>query len=273
MLDEQYREGFDYAERNLLSEDSHLWLDKKLIKQYLSLDGLRVLDFGCGMGGMTIWIAQQFDCRIDGYDIDKNHIEISNALLAKHGPHDGRIKFHLQNILEYPPEGKYDVIFMNDVAEHIAFPVLSAILEKLKECLADDGVLFVSFPPWESPWAAHLSPWVRIPWSQYLPKKYLMKLIDKHNRTLVGRHDLKNEYLELNHLTYRKLIDLTTMAGFQQKLRHSHCKLNKLPGLQRFNFSVWPFKYLITKELVIFTKKNASASADMVKERKLAEAG
>ncbi|MGB3180093.1 MAG: class I SAM-dependent methyltransferase [Cyclobacteriaceae bacterium] len=272
MQNSQFEEGFDYAERNLLSEDSHLWLDKKLIRQYLSLDGLKVLDFGCGMGGMTIWIAKQFDCQIDGYDIDENHIEISNALLEKHGPNDGRVNFHLQNILTDPPEEKYDVIFMNDVAEHIAFPVLSAILDKLKDCLADDGVLFVSFPPWESPWAAHLSPWVRIPWSQYLPKKYLMKLIDKHNRTLVGRHDLKNEYLELNHLTYSKLISLALGAGFEQKVRHSHCKLNKLPGLQQINFSVWPFKYLVTKELVIFAKRDGSISGNMVKSKELARA-
>ncbi|MFA0963054.1 cyclopropane-fatty-acyl-phospholipid synthase family protein [Roseivirga sp. BDSF3-8] len=273
MQEAQFTEGFDYAERNLLSDDSHLWLDKKLIQQYLSLDGLRVLDFGCGMGGMTIWIAQQFDCHIEGYDIDKNHIEIATALQAKHGPHDKRLSFHLQNILEEPPEGKFDVIFMNDVAEHIAFPVLMAILEKLKGCLADDGILFVSFPPWESPWAAHLSPWVKIPWSQYLPKKYLMKLIEKHNRTLVGRHDLKNEYLELNHLTYNKLLALTSRAGFKEQLRHSHCKLNKLPGLSGVNFSVGPFKYLVTKELVIFTKQNSTAAAEMVKNKRLAAAG
>src|SRR5690606_17105438 len=52
---EQLKEGLAYAERNLLSENSHLYLDKSILRKNFDLRGKHVLDFGCGMGSTALW--------------------------------------------------------------------------------------------------------------------------------------------------------------------------------------------------------------------------
>lgn len=50
-----YDEGISYAEQNFLDETAnHLRVDKELIRSKFDLDGKKILDFGCGMGGMSL---------------------------------------------------------------------------------------------------------------------------------------------------------------------------------------------------------------------------
>jgi SAM-dependent methyltransferase len=48
---------------------------------------------------------------------------------------------------------KFDLILLHDVIEHTRNPV--AILEKARTCLAHGGRIFVSFPPYYSPFGGH----------------------------------------------------------------------------------------------------------------------
>lgn len=249
MTDEQKAEGLAYAERNFLEEDSHLMLDKAFIEKYYDLSGKKVLDFGCGMGGMTLWMDSHYNCDIKGIDIDSNHIEIANTLKSKHKK--DHVQFILQDIVQYPLEEKFDYIFLNDVAEHIHPDYLQPIFTQLQKHLTPNGIIFVSYPPWEGPYASHLNSIFRIPWSQYWPKGIMIPMLKKRNRILVGEKDLMSEYFELNHLNHKKLKSITQKANLKMERRMSHCKLNKLPGLANSNFSFFPFKYLITKELVV----------------------
>ena len=244
--DELIQEGMAYAEKNFLSENSHLELDKAFINRYYDLNGKRVLDFGCGMGGMTLWMAKHYQCHITGIDIDSHHIAIANMLREKHGMHD--VDFLLRNVVENPIEEQFDYIFLNDVAEHIRPDYLVPIFTQLGKQLKPGGVIFVSYPPWEGPYASHLNRVIPIPWSQYLPDFILMPMLKKRNIPLVGESDLLGEYLQLNHLNHKMLKKITEEAGLHIERRMSHSKINRLfPGL---NLNFWPFKFLVTKELV-----------------------
>lgn len=245
-------EGLLYAQNILHGSINHLHLDKDFIHQHLHLNGKKILDFGCGMGGMTLWYAQNFDCEVTGIDIDEHHIAISQLLLEKHPT--SNVTFELRNILTNPLTEKYDVIILNDVAEHIPLAILEEILAQLKNCLTEKGVLFVSYPPWESPYASHLNHVIKMPWSQFVPKFILDKWLTKKNIQLVGTKDLKQEFYELNHLNHRKLRQITRKLGLQVSTRYSHCKLNSIPFLKHYNFSISILKYLITKELIVFSK-------------------
>ncbi|MHB1278527.1 MAG: SAM-dependent methyltransferase [Bacteroidia bacterium] len=240
------KEGMAYAEKNFLSENSHLELDKAFINQYYDLNGKRVLDFGCGMGGMTLWMAKHYNCRITGIDIDSHHIEIANLLKAKHGMDE--VDFLLQNVVEHPIDEKFDYIFLNDVAEHIRPDYLVPIFTQLGNQLKEGGVIFVSYPPWEGPYASHLNRVIPIPWSQYLPNFILMPLLKKRNIRLVGESDLLGEYLQLNHLNHTMLKGVIEKAGLRIERRRSHSKINRV--IKNLNLNFWPFRFLITKELV-----------------------
>ena len=94
-------EGLNYAEQNFLDEHAdHLKVDKRLVRQLLDLDGKRIMDFGCGMGGMTLWYAKNWDCEVHGVDIDGHHIEVANQIKEKHGIHN--VQFAKRNVIEDP---------------------------------------------------------------------------------------------------------------------------------------------------------------------------
>jgi 2-polyprenyl-3-methyl-5-hydroxy-6-metoxy-1,4-benzoquinol methylase len=244
-------DGLRYAEDNLLNEQArHLHLDKQLLRSRYDLTGKKVLDFGCGMGGMTLWYAINWDCTVHGVDLDPAHVQVAEHLKEKYALEN--VDFICQDVLEQPLTDKYDFIVMNDVAEHIPMPALERILAHLADCLAEGGVLFLSFPPWRSPYASHVTHAVGLPWCQFLPQKMLYRLIEKNNRDITGaiEGNLLSAYKGLNHLTFNHLEKLTEKTGLSVSWRKTHCLLNRLPGMKAVNFSFFPLDFLVTKEFV-----------------------
>jgi hypothetical protein len=118
--------------------------------------------------------------------------------------------------------------------------------------LALGGSLFVTYPPWRSPYASHLNHVIKIPWVQFFPASVVERLIDQHNHPLVGdlESDLKSAYHGLNHLTHSKLIHLANQAGLVEVFRKSHSFINKFEPLQGINLRIFPLDFLVTKEFL-----------------------
>lgn len=259
MTQAMYEEGITYAEENFLNEQAvHLHVDKKLIRERFNLDGKTVLDFGCGMGGMSLWYAKNFRCVVYGVDIDRHHITVATELRSRHGVDNAH--FEVRNILEKPFDKKFDFIVLNDVAEHIPLPVLKEIFVKLSKSLAFGGGVFVSYPPWKSPYASHVSHITGIPWCQFLPEGMLLKMIEKNNRPIVGEEesDLLQAYKGLNHLTHGKLMKVIKDCGLQVCWRKSHSFINKFPFLKNMNINFFPFSFLVTKEFLYLENKRVA---------------
>jgi len=254
MTKEQLQEGLSYAEDNFKNEDaSHLKVDKKLIREKFDLTGKNILDFGCGMGGMSLWYGTNWDCKVYGLDIDGHHIDIANRLKERHQVNN--VTFEKRNILDdpFPEDLKFDYIFLNDVAEHIQFPILKEIFLHLEKILRKDGAIFVTYPPWRSPYASHVSHVVKIPWCQFLPQNMLLGMIEKNNRQIIGdlESDLVQAYKGLNHLTHHKLMDVLKVTKLKPVYRKSHCMLNKVPPLKNMNIRFFPLDFLVTKEFLL----------------------
>ncbi len=255
---QQLNAGIEYASDNFKNDQApHLHVDKRIIKKLLNLDGKQVLDFGCGMGGMTLWYANTWNCEVYGLDIDANHIEVAKALKDRNK--EQNVHFEQRNILESPlgSELKFDNIFMNDVVEHINLPTLAQLFQKLHSVLKPDGQIFVSYPPWKSPHASHVSHVVKIPWCQFLPDKMVKKMIAKNNVQILGdlEPDLLSAYESLNKLEHGVFKKLLNENNWTIDYRKSYSALNKLPGLSNINFRIFPLNYLITKEFLILKKK------------------
>lgn len=250
-----YQEGLAYAEGNFLDENaSHLHVDKQLIREKFNLDGKKILDFGCGMGGMSLWYASNWNCQVHGVDIDRHHITIANELKARHGI--SNVYFEVRNILERPLKEKVDFVFLNDVAEHIQLPILKQIFLELGRSLVKGGQVFVSYPPWRSPYASHVQHVVGIPWCQFLPDKILLPMIERNNRPIVGEEesDLLQAYKGLNHLTHKKLMQVIEGSGLIPVFRKSHSFINKVSLLKNINLNFFPFDFLVTKEFILLQK-------------------
>ncbi|MEQ8361816.1 MAG: class I SAM-dependent methyltransferase [Cyclobacteriaceae bacterium] len=253
--DANFNEGVIYAERAFLSKKNHLNIDKEVIIKNIDLDGKDILDFGCGMGGMSTWYAQNWNCNVLGIDIDQFHIDVAQHIKRKYDVQN--VSFECQDILTYPNERKFDLIVMNDVAEHIEINTLELIMASLKERLKRGGKILITYPPWHGPYASHLHHDIKILWSQFIPKPILHRLIVKNNRQLVGKEDLMTMYYSLNHLTHDKLMRIMRKIRMKKIFRKSHSIISRLWNI---NARIFPFYFLITKELVIFTRDSVDTS-------------
>ena len=250
---EQLQEGIDYAVWNYQASNGFSKLDKELITSYFDLKGKEVLDFGCGMGHMSLWFAHKQGANVYGVDIDENHITVSKELLKRFP--SSHVTFDLRNIITEPVNKEFDFIFLNDVIEHIRNEWIAPTLDVLINVnLKKGGVIFFSYPPWEGPHASHLQPITRIPWIQFLPQRYVINLVKKRNQQLVGKHDMLTEYLELNRMSHKKLCRHLQGYPLRQVFRRSHTRLNRLPLFRGRNLNFFPFKFIVTKELIAFEK-------------------
>lgn len=252
MTPKQLAEGLEYA-RFKFENDSFSWLDKQLIKKHFNLKHKHVLDFGCGMGDISIWLAGEMGAIVDGIDLDKNHINV--CLEFNKEMKIQNVNFYERNVLTDPISKQYDLITLNDVVEHIRIDWLKDILDVLiHKNLKPGGSIFISYPPWQGPWAGHLNSVTKIPWIHFYPKFFVDRIIQKRNFQLVGKNDLRAEYDSLNRMSHRKLSKFLSGYPLEQIFRKSHTKFNQLKGLQSFNFNFFPLSFLVTKELVAFKK-------------------
>jgi len=86
----------------------------------LLVDGLRltrdshVLDVGCGLGSLAVWVAHRFGCRVTGVTICDEHVPLARDVALGHGLEEicrfssmdmGRLEFE---------EGTFDAVFNQD---------------------------------------------------------------------------------------------------------------------------------------------------------------
>ncbi|WP_066351135.1 class I SAM-dependent methyltransferase [Aliarcobacter skirrowii] len=116
-------------------------IDKIQIK--MIPNNTKVLEIGCATGFMSEYLKKEKKCFVYGVEYNEAQAEVAkekcDEILS-----GGIDDITLQNKLDrYVEENqKFDVIFMSQVIEHIAYP--NSVLDKLKDWLADDGVLIIS---------------------------------------------------------------------------------------------------------------------------------
>ena len=98
-----------------------------LIKQYISLDKLNILDLGCGKGAVSIKIAQEINCTILGIDALHEFIKSARDYAKKYNV-DYKCKFELGDIRVRIKElAGFDIIILGAIG-----PVLGDLVTTLK---------------------------------------------------------------------------------------------------------------------------------------------
>lgn len=132
-------------------------LQKKLhIAQKLWLTpGMRVLDIGCGWGGMALTLAEKFGVEVVGVTLSKEQLKIAKERAANRGLAD-KVDFRL---LDYRLlDEKFDRIVSVGMFEHVGAPNYLDYFTKISDLLKDDGIALVhtigrNAPPGiTSPW-------------------------------------------------------------------------------------------------------------------------
>jgi cyclopropane-fatty-acyl-phospholipid synthase len=119
--------------------------------------GMRVLDIGCGWGGLALYLAGECGADVTGLTLSEEQFKVANRRAASAGLAD-RVRFHLRDYRE--ESGRYDRIVSVGMFEHVGINQYGVYFGKLRELLVPDGVaLLHSIGRMDGPGATN--PWLR----------------------------------------------------------------------------------------------------------------
>ena len=103
------------------------------------LPGSKILDFGCGMGGVSRLLVETYDCRVDAVDISKEVLEKARTAFSQH---KGIDFVQLEDFAF--PRGEYDLVVSTQVIEHVHN--VGNYLQSIGRMLKDRGYLLIGLP-------------------------------------------------------------------------------------------------------------------------------
>ena len=117
---------------------------KKHIAAKLKLDqpGLRVLDIGCGWGGLAVDLARDHAAEVMGITLSTEQLEGAADRARQSGLSD-RCRFSLVDYRD--TQGRFDRIVSVGMFEHVGVRYYRPFFAKAAELLADDGVMLLHF--------------------------------------------------------------------------------------------------------------------------------
>ena len=108
----------------------------EILQRKPSVRPLRVLDIGCGEGKDAVFLAR------NGYQVAAFDIADTGLMKARQlADHIGvTVDFFKANLLDFQPEGMYDIIFSSGVFHYLPPEKRGLIIDRLKEHTAPNGL-------------------------------------------------------------------------------------------------------------------------------------
>ena len=128
-----YRDTANSLERAQLDKKAHI-----ASKLYLK-PGMKVLDIGCGWGGLALYLNRHYDVDVLGIALAPDQIEFSRERAAEAGVSD-RVKFELMDYRDV--QGEFDRITSVGLIEHLGTPHYPGFFKHMHRLLKPDGVMF-----------------------------------------------------------------------------------------------------------------------------------
>jgi cyclopropane-fatty-acyl-phospholipid synthase len=157
-LDQDRQYSCAYFEHQGQSLEDGQRAKKRHIAAKLLLEpGQRVLDIGCGWGGLALYLADHCDAAVTGITLSKEQFHVAGARAEQHGLSD-RLRFRL---LDYRAvTTTFDRIVSVGMFEHVGVRYYDIFFRKVAALLADDGVMLLHSigrmdgPGATNPWTA-----------------------------------------------------------------------------------------------------------------------
>ena len=121
----------EYAQKNKINH---------IVKKLDIKKGQKILEIGCGWGGMAFEIAKQKSCEVKGISLSKNQINYCKNKAKELGL-DNQVSFELADYREI--DGQYDRIYSVGMFEHVGKKFYKAFFESINRLLKDDGIFLL----------------------------------------------------------------------------------------------------------------------------------
>jgi len=130
----------------------------RLIAAKLGLKpGQKVLDIGCGWGGLAVYLAQMENVEVLGVTLSKEQHALAQQRVVAAGL-SGRVRFELRDYREL--NETYDRIVSVGMFEHVGVHHYDEFFRKVNELMPDEGVMLLHSIGHMSP-PSTASPWMR----------------------------------------------------------------------------------------------------------------
>ena len=117
----------------------------KINKKIDPLNGLNILDVGCG-GGLLTEPLSRLGANVIGIDASKNNIEVAKRHLQKGNL---KIKYYCATPEEFQSAVKFDVILNMEIVEHVQD--LNLFLNQTSKFLKKNGLMYIACLLYTSP--------------------------------------------------------------------------------------------------------------------------
>lgn len=152
--DKQYSCAY-FRDHDMTLEEAQAAKKAHIAGKLLIEPGMRVLDIGCGWGGMGLTLARDYGARVVGVTLSEEQLKIAQARARAAGLAD-QVEFRLMDYRNV--EGPFDRIVSVGMFEHVGLPHYREYFGKVRDLLTPDGVALihtigrVSPPTYTSPW-------------------------------------------------------------------------------------------------------------------------
>jgi SAM-dependent methyltransferase len=165
-------------------DESVDWWDR--MGEAISLNGLRVLEFGCGHGALTLSAAKRGAAEVLGIDLDRRRIDFARRHIPAQYPDYAKIiRFEAADIANIDDVSRFDVVLSKDTFEHVEN--LPATIDHMYRVLKPGGRLMVGFSPlFHSPFGDHgrLAP--PLPWlPALLPERLVFSMARRRHKVQI----------------------------------------------------------------------------------------
>jgi len=138
-------------------DDAQLAKKRHVVAKLLVPPHGRVLDIGCGWGGLALYLAELCGARVTGITLSQRQLALARGRAAEKGLAD-KVEFRLQDYRDVP--GKFDRIVSVGMFEHVGVGFYAAFFRKCNTLLDDPGIMLLHSigrsegPSVTNPWIA-----------------------------------------------------------------------------------------------------------------------
>ncbi len=137
--DRQYSCAY-YERLDMTLEEAQL-AKKRHISAKLNLQpGQKVLDIGCGWGGLALYLAEEFDVEVVGVTLSEEQHRLATRRAAERGL-SNRVTILLQDYRTLTQ--RFDRIVSVGMFEHVGVGHFPEYFSRVRDLLADDGVALI----------------------------------------------------------------------------------------------------------------------------------
>jgi len=137
--DRQYSCAY-FSDPQMTLEEAQAAKKHHIARKLLIEPGMRVLDIGCGWGGMGLTLARDFGAEVVGVTLSTEQHAMATARAAEAGL-AGKVQFKLMDYRKVT--GQFDRIVSVGMFEHVGLPHYNAYFRTVRSLLAPNGISLI----------------------------------------------------------------------------------------------------------------------------------